>query len=348
MKRSTLGTGFAVSLIAAAFVVVACAQGSDPDGGAGNAAIGGASGMAGSGQEGSGQGGSAGNPQGGSAGASGQGGGSSGATGQGGSSEGGSAGSAGSGHAGEGGGGGECTGVGQWASVQDIAMGVASTGTQVWIEDAVAESPIVLTYKSGGGNCLWAVFVRDPSQDYATMVISYGDPAPKVDGGTGDCPKTGTLFPDNLAPGDRLSITGTIAPYAPSTCSPMPTKQVQVEACAVSRTSSGTPPTPVTVTPSAIVNGDAKYQSLLVKIENVDAETWPDGGAIGPYGVIKLAGSGLEVHDKFYYTEDGAPAYPEGQHFTSITGIVHLDYCTWALQPLDKCTDIVPKSTDCN
>lgn len=204
---------------------------------------------------------------------------------------------------------------------------------------------MVLTYKSGGGNCLWAVFVRDPSQPYATMVISYGDPAPAADGGFGDCPATGTIFPDNVAPGDKLVITGDVSPYAPSGCTA--TKQVQVNACSVTRTSTGSAPTAVTVQPADIVSGAAQYQGLLVKVENVDAEMWPDAGTIGPYGSIKLTGSGLEVHDKFYYREDGAPMFGDNQHFASITGIVHLDYCTWVLQPVDKCKDFSPKSTDC-
>lgn len=349
MTRSTIGIGFATAMLAAACIVTACAQGTDADGGAGSTAKGGAAGAAGAGgsnpqggNAGNPQGGNAGNPQGGNAGNP-QGGSS-------GSGEGGSAGSAeggssGSGHAGEGGGGGKCTALGAWATVQDVAMGTSATGSHVWIDGAVAESPMVLTYKSGGGNCLWAVFVRDPSQPYATMVISYGDPAPAADGGFGDCPATGTIFPDNVAPGDKLVITGDVSPYAPSGCTA--TKQVQVNACSVTRTSTGSAPTAVTVQPADIVSGAAQYQGLLVKVENVDAEMWPDAGTIGPYGSIKLTGSGLEVHDKFYYREDGAPMFGDNQHFASITGIVHLDYCTWVLQPVDKCKDFSPKSTDC-
>lgn len=345
MKRSTIGLSCAAVLFFAACIVTACAEGTDGEGSGGSTAKGGAAGANAGGSAGSQQGGSAGTAQGGNGGnlQGGSAGSAQGGSGEGGSAGAGEGGSSGGGHAGEGGGGGTCTAPGAWATVQDVAMGTA-TLPHVWIDGAVAETPMVLTYKSGGGNCLWAVFVRDSSQPYATMVISYGDPAPKVDGGFGDCPKTGTIFPDNVAPGDKLVITGDVSPYAPTGCTQP--KQVQINACQVTRTSSGTAPAPVTVQPADVMSGAAKYQGLLVKIENVDAQM-QDGGTVGDFGVIKLQGSGLEVHDKFYYREDGPPVFGANQHFASISGVVHLDYCTWALQPVDKCKDFDPKSTDC-
>jgi hypothetical protein len=56
----------------------------------------------------------------------------------------------------------------------------------------------------------------------------------------------------------------------------------------------------------------------------------------------------LEVHDKFYYKQEGAPEFDDGQHFDSIVGVSHLDYCTWALQPRSRCTDFDPPSMGCS
>lgn len=83
-----------------------------------------------------------------------------------------------------------------------------------------------------------------------------------------------------------------------------------------------------------------------MKIENVTAENF-DGGAVGPYGVIELEGTDLQINDKFYYSESGAPQFDPSQQFKHIIGISHLDYCDWVLQPRDKCTDFDPASKDC-
>jgi hypothetical protein len=108
---------------------------------------------------------------------------------------------------------------------------------------------------------------------------------------------------------------------------------------------------PVVVSsPADLAKGLSQYRGMLVQVNNVTADNWADGGVVGAYGVMKLQGSGLEIHDSFYYknaTNGGAPQFSAGQTFTSIVGINHLDYCTWVLQPRDKCSDFNPKSTDC-
>jgi hypothetical protein len=129
---------------------------------------------------------------------------------------------------------------------------------------------------------------------------------------------------------------------------PEPPKQPQVKAgCAISKLGSGPAPEPVLVSDPALLKaGAVQYRGLLVAVENVDCETY-DGGSVGPYGVITLTASGLEVHDKFYFKAEGAPEFGPAQHFARIVGVSHLDYCTWALQPLSKCTGFTPKSLDC-
>jgi hypothetical protein len=33
--------------------------------------------------------------------------------------------------------------------------------------------------------------------------------------------------------------------------------------------------------------------------------------------------------------------------FTSVTGLVYLDYCTWSLTPRSRCDDLTPPSDGC-
>ncbi|MBI5532521.1 MAG: hypothetical protein HY898_07390 [Deltaproteobacteria bacterium] len=365
MKWATIGLGVAGAGLVIASAMAGCAEGEDPV--FGNAGKGGAAGQEGGlggqaggqptgGNGGTSQGGAGGSSTGGSAGSSAGGSGGTGGTsagGSGGTSAGGSGGtSAGgsSGHAGEGGGGGSCKASGTWASVDDVATSKVAAGTTVWIEGAIATTRKLVVYSSKNtGTCLWGVFVKAPTQPYGTMVVSYGDNMTTLaDGGAGTCPDTGSDIPNGIMPGDVLDITGDTDAYAPSTCTaPTPAKQIQVKACSVVKTGGGGAPAPVEVSnPADLKTGDPKYQGLLVRITNVTAQNF-DGGTVGPYGVITLQGSGLEVHDKFYYTTDGAPEFGPAQHFNSIVGINHLDYCTWALQPRDKCKDLDPKSIGC-
>ena len=78
---------------------------------------------------------------------------------------------------------------------------------------------------------------------------------------------------------------------------------------------------------------------------------------VGPYGVIRLGESALEVHDKIFYFDfsgtgpmaaDKGPKFGYPTVFRAITGLVYLDYCTWSLAPRNKCTDFDPSSEDCS
>ena len=245
---------------------------------------------------------------------------------------------------GSGGGSSQCP-VGQAATVADVAD-ATTTGIQVDIKGAIATTKkLVVYFNKKKGSCLWGVFVKDSAADRGLMVISYGDNAP-ADSSQDKCPTGTDDIPNGIVPGDVLDIVGQTDAYAPSTCTGA-AKQRQLKACSVTKTGSGNPPAPVVVTDlNALHNGDAKYQGLLVKIENVTAENF-DGGAVGPYGVIELEGTDLQINDKFYYSESGAPQFDPSQQFKHIIGISHLDYCDWVLQPRDKCTDFDPASKDC-
>jgi hypothetical protein len=227
-----------------------------------------------------------------------------------------------------------------------------TTGIQVDIKGAIASTKKMVVYfqkTSQGawkGTCMWGVFVKDPNTDRGLMVYDYGENAPADSANYLSCPKGTDALPD-IAPGDVLDIVGKTGEYAPSSCPAGTTKMRQLEACSVAKTSSGTPPAPVVVSDlNALATGSKMYQGLLVKIANVTIEPF-DGGASGPYGVIELEGTDLQLNNKFYYTETGAAEFDPTTTFNSVTGISHLDFCDWVLQPLDKCTSFDPASKDC-
>lgn len=240
----------------------------------------------------------------------------------------------------------------QARTVKDVATGVVANNVAVEITGAIVTTPKILAFHGTQGSCMWAVFIRDPAEPYGLMVYSYGDDSqpwqPGSDAGVPGCPVGTDDIPDAIAPGDIVRVVGATKTYVPTGCTLPPSPQPQLQAgCALSRTGTGPAPAPVVVTdPSLLKAGAAQYRGLLVAVENVDAETY-DGGSVGPYGVVTLAPSGLEVHDKFYFQAQGAPQFGPAQHFDRIVGVSHLDFCTWALQPLSKCTGFTPKSLDC-
>lgn len=76
---------------------------------------------------------------------------------------------------------------------------------------------------------------------------------------------------------------------------------------------------------------------------------------VGDYGTIKLTGSNLEVGDKLYYRGYDKQTCYTGPMFsdlnikwTALDGFGYLNYCTWSLQPDNKCADFNPASEDCS
>jgi len=246
---------------------------------------------------------------------------------------------------------------GQPTTVAAVAKGEFGAGLAAKFTGIAMTGPVLVYTNSSKGTCMWGVFVKDPDASFATMVYSYGDNAVlDGEGKMGPCPAATTSgLLDGVQKGDKLEIVGTTGSYVTKSCSAdggvTPAAQVQVEVkktepkCGMTKVGTGDANPTVTTDLAGIVAGKPELQGMLVTIENVDAEDWPDGGAVGPYGIIQIAGgSGLEIHDKFYYKDKGAPVFCKGQHFNKITGIVHLDYCDWVIQPLDPALDFDPPS----
>jgi hypothetical protein len=90
----------------------------------------------------------------------------------------------------------------------------------------------------------------------------------------------------------------------------------------------------------------------LVRLADVSGVRAEDGeGVVAPYGVLRFAETQLEVHNDVEYgavTAGGRPlSFPYPSKFTAVTGLVHLDYCSWTLAPRDRCQDFQPPSSNC-
>jgi hypothetical protein len=195
------------------------------------------------------------------------------------------------------------------------------------------------------------------------LLVSYGDEAAADE----PCPLGGDGLPDDLAPGDRVTVTGRYSSYVPSSCgSVAESPQLLVEAaCPLLRTGSGEPPAAVALSldlaDALALGADGallrRFSAGLVRIDNVSALPNDQGtGVVGPYGVIRLSETRLPVTNDIGYGDlssagPGSPDksifFPFPTTFRSITGVVHLDYCAWSLAPRHRCTDLDPKSTGC-
>jgi hypothetical protein len=249
---------------------------------------------------------------------------------------------------------------GQDVSWEEIQSGQVRVGAGITL-DAIVTSQKFLVSHSKAGSCLWGVFVgAEPvaGKPRGILLVSYGERAE----GEERCPSGTDGLPDVLAPGDRLSAVGTYSPYAQTSCAGVvPAPQLRVEAaCPVVVSGKGAPVMPVTVSHAdadVIAQGtDAavlrQYAAGLVRLEDVSGVRAEDGeGVVAPYGVLRFAETRLEVHNDVEYgavTAGGRSlAFPYPSRFATVTGLVHLDYCSWTLAPRDRCRDFQPPSANC-
>lgn len=232
--------------------------------------------------------------------------------------------------------------------------------------DAVATSQKFLVSHTRAGSCLFGAFLgTDAASDgpRGVLAISYGDEAPEGE----PCLPGHDGLPDEIAPGDAVTAVGYLSPYAPSACDgTAPSPQLMVDVgCPLSRTGRRMLPAPFGLsldeatrlaqgTDAALVR---RLAGGLVTLEGITALRAEDGvGSVGPYGVMRFAETTLELHNDLEYGDltQGGPGSSEKSlvfgyptHFASVTGLVYLDYCTWALAPRNRCTDLDPPSAGC-
>lgn len=247
----------------------------------------------------------------------------------------------------------------------ELRSGAVRLGANIQVE-AVATSQKFLVSHASSGSCLFGATVGiepEGGEPRGLFVVSYGEDAPE---GTSCAPgKDG--IPDDLLPGDALVASGRYSTYAPSSCGgTAESPQLLVDAtCPLQRHGATAEVSPVVITldqADAIALGTdvallRRYAAGLVRLENVNGLPNDEGtGVVGAYGVINLAETRLPVTNDIGYGDLslGGPgdaekslafAYPT--RFTSLTGVIHLDYCAWSLAPRDRCTDLVPPSRGC-
>ncbi|MGK3964776.1 hypothetical protein WMF38_11465 [Sorangium sp. So ce118] len=237
------------------------------------------------------------------------------------------------------------------------------------------------------GSCLWGVFLSAPGipvteANSGILALSYGTRGVTDDRGNVICPNieqasAGDAFPDDVKPGDALDVTGRTSYYSPADCDEQPpeanptqVKQRQLANVTIVKRA-GTAPIPE---PRAFSGEEI---AKLAAPGNPDGEKFHDawGGVkvrlagplspilqadmgnqtvVGAYGNITLDGSELRVGDKVYYVQGSTNACHEAPDYSKtdiewvrIDGFSTLDYCTWSLQPAQKCADFEPAGTDC-
>ncbi|MGK3995283.1 hypothetical protein [Sorangium sp. So ce1024] len=290
------------------------------------------------------------------------------------------------GSAGEGGSGTEDPPAARLTTIEEITTGAVGEGVDVEVKGVVAMSRKWLVSKSrSSGSCLWGVFLSAPDitvteANSGILALSYGTRGVTDDRGNVVCPDmeqepAGDAFPDDVKPGDVLDVTGRTSYYSPSDCDQQPpeanptrVKQRQLaNVTLVKRTGTAPVPEPRAFSGEEIAKlgapGDPDGEKFHdawggVKVRLAgplkptlqgDMQT-----VVGAYGNIVLAGSELRVGDKMYYVQgstnacDQAPDYPSTDiEWARIDGFSTLDYCTWSLQPSNKCADFDPAGKDC-
>jgi len=249
--------------------------------------------------------------------------------------------------------------------LDEVRAGVVLSGVTVSLV-ATATSQKFLVSETQSGSCLWGIFVGDEPVDgepRGVLVVSYGNEAP----GDERCESGTDAITDDLVPGDSLRIVGRASSFAPASCDDtVPAPQMIADArCPFERLERTTPPEPVPlpldVADELARGGDPelvrRWAGGLVRIENVSALPNETGdGAVRPYGVVALAETELEVHADIEYGDSSAGGprdpskgldFPYPTDFRSVTGLVYLDYCDYALAPRRRCEDFDPPSSGC-
>jgi hypothetical protein len=284
-------------------------------------------------------------------------------------------------------GGGAPSCAGQDATIADITGNPKSNnpigpGQKVKVTGVVAMSHKFLVSQSTSGSCLWGVYVSAPglaeTEEYSgILALSYGTNATIPDGGNqAYCPILGKVpagdkIPDDTKPGDVLDLVGTTDYFVLKNCASEPggtsaPQRQLAKVCSAVKTGTAPMPAPHVMAPADIPSLSAPADKVFhdkwggVKVQLNDVTAVPqnpgDGGApaiVGQYGKITLEQGNLTVGDNVYYVgalkKDACYSGPQfsSPDFVSIAGFSSIDFCTWTLQPNDKCTDFNPASEDC-
>jgi hypothetical protein len=249
----------------------------------------------------------------------------------------------------------------------------------------VMSQKFLVSQSKSTGSCLWGVYVSAPNltetaPNSGILVVSYGTQAVIADGGTkAFCPVLGQApagdgIPDDVAIGDVLDIAGKTDKFLGASCTNAGDASVgqyqisNVLPSGATKKGTATPPTAHLLTDAEVTQlaspGDTAFHDqwggVKVRIQNVTStpQAGTDGGTgiTDQFGHIVLTGSNLFVGDKNYYQGllakndicHKGPVYANSTTtFTKIEGFSYLDFCTWSLEPDNRCVDFAPPSDDC-
>ena len=254
----------------------------------------------------------------------------------------------------------------QSVTFEELRAGEVRDDVKVRI-DAVATSQKFLVSHAQSGSCLFGAFVgTDPDSGgpHGLLLVAYGDDAPESE----PCVPGHDALPDDLTPGDFVTGIGYLNAYAPSTCdAAVPSPQlVLASECSLARAGRRMLPAPYDLSPddaTALASGtDAplvrRFAGGLVRLANLHTLRPAEGvGSVGAYGVVRFAETALELHNDLEYGDLtlGGPgdaqkslSIPYPASFDAVTGLVYLDYCTWAVTPRSRCGDLEPPSEGCS
>ena len=269
------------------------------------------------------------------------------------------------------------------ATITEIANGTVAVGTNVTVPGVVAMSRKFLVARSSSQHtCTWGVFVSEAgiaeTKAYSgILVMSVGLPPVVEDGGSTEyCPllgsePTGGGIPDDIQPGVLVNVVGVTTYAVVAACANEPngsqTSMRQISNATVTPIGSTASIPTAHVIPTADHGKLASplpaeqgfhdmWGGVKVRLENVAAVETSEGGIVNAYGEIALQGGpvvGTKVYYRGYAKEDdachAAPVFGNAPvTFAWIEGFSYLSYCTWALQPNSKCTDMNPQSMDCD
>jgi hypothetical protein len=218
------------------------------------------------------------------------------------------------------------------------------------------------------------------------MVVAKGAPAVippgqntaycgKISNRFADDPLPGDVIPDDIKPGEIVNLSGTADSFLLGACanevdgSKVAQKQISFT-CKFERTGkTATPPAPHAFTtvedyaklasPTDTVFHD-QWGGVKVRVGDVTAvpQADPGGGSgmvvVGQYGIIKFNEGTLQAGDKLYYRGYDKQTCFTGPMFSDVTikwtavdGCYYMNYCTWELEPNNKCVAFSPASAEC-
>jgi hypothetical protein len=268
--------------------------------------------------------------------------------------------------------------------ITDINNGTIVPNQKTQLTGVVVMSQKFLVTKTSNGGCIFGVYVSEPGlketgPGTGMLVESFGNDAVVPDGGTkAFCPRigqdpTGDAIPDDAKPGDVVDLFGEVKSFLLPACAmqmggtTVPELQLLVDAaCSIKKTGMATPPTPHVLTSAEVAKlGDqndkdihGKWGNVKVAIDNekpiLDAT---NNVLLDMFGAFQLANGNVPVGDNIYYRGyqkaanvcHAAPTWAADPNFVfkHIEGFNTLGFCTWEIQPNDKCSDFDPLSTDC-